>query len=300
MGDRAVRARDGQANRGARKGGLPWGLLTAVALPTALVGGFLLARGQLNDESVPKTYVLPGIGEGVTVLAIWAHPDDEITCAGALSQMAKAGARVVLVYLTRGEAAQDTGYTPDELVKVRTLEAKAAGRLLGADAVEVLDFPDGGLSRIDPEKAKAAIAELIGRYRPQVLVSFDEKVGFYGHPDHVRTGMWVRELFENPTREGAWPRLLYQVTLPRALVRLALRLVDAFRNNYPKGKGEGLPPPQIAVNIAGEALTKRALLDVHASQARIIADVQPYYDRLPAWLYYRLFDREYFVQLRRR
>ncbi|OYW90819.1 MAG: hypothetical protein B7Z13_14015 [Caulobacterales bacterium 32-67-6] len=225
---------------------MAWGLLAAVALPTALVGGFLLARGQLNDESVPKTRVLPGVGEGVTVLAIWAHPDDEITCAGTLAQMAKAGARV------------------------------------------------------DPEKPKAAIAELIGRYRPQVLISFDEKVGFYGHPDHVRTGVWVRELFENPTREGAWPRLLYQVTLPKALVRLALRLVDAFRNNYPKGKGEGLPAPQIAVNIAEEALTKRALLDVHASQAKIIADVQPYYDRLPAWLYYRLFDREYFVQLRRR
>ncbi|MDP1874890.1 PIG-L deacetylase family protein [Phenylobacterium sp.] len=280
--------------------GVPWALLTAVAIPTALVGGFLLARGQLNDESVPQTRVLPGVGEGVTVLAIWAHPDDEITCAGTLAQMVKAGARVVLVYLTRGEAAQDTGYAPAALAKVRIEEAKAAGRLLGADAVEVLDFPDGGLSRIDPAGPKAAIAELIGRYRPQVLVSFDEKVGFYGHPDHVRTGAWVRELFESPPRDGAWPRLLYQVTLPKALVRLALRLVEAFRNNYPKGKGQGLPPPQMAVNIAYEAHTKRALLDVHASQAKIIADVQPYYDRLPAWLYYRLFDREYFVQLRRR
>lgn len=279
---------------------IAWGLVAAVAVPTALVGAFLLARSQLNDETVPQTQVLPGVGEGVTVLAVWAHPDDEITCAGTLAQMAAAGARVVLVYLTRGEAAQGTGYTPKQLAKVRIEEAKAAGRLLGAETVEVLDFPDGGLSRIDPSAPKAAIAELIGRYRPQVLVSFDEKVGFYGHPDHVRTGVWVRELFETPPSQGAWPRLLYQVTLPKALVRLALRLVEAFRNNYPKGAGQGLPPPQIAVNISGQALTKRALLDVHASQAKVIADVQPYYDRLPAWLYYRLFDREYFVQHRRR
>ena len=32
-----------------------------------------------------------------------------------------------------------------------------------------------------------------------------------------------------------------------------------------------------------------------AEQAKVIADVRPYADRLPHWLYYRLFDREYFA-----
>ncbi|MDO8900597.1 MAG: PIG-L family deacetylase [Phenylobacterium sp.] len=279
---------------------IPWGAVAAVGLPTALLGGFLLARGQLNDESVPRAQILPGVGAEVTVLAIWAHPDDEITCAGTLARMAKAGARIILLYLTHGEAAQGTGYDLEELAKVRLAEAKAAGRLLGAEAVEVLDFPDGGLSGLDPAGPKAAIAAAIGRYRPQVLISFDEKVGFYGHPDHIRTGVWVRELFEAAPKDSPWPRLLYQVTLPGALVRLARRLVEAFRTHYPADPDKGLPPPDLAVNIAHEAQTKRALLDVHASQARIIADVQPYYDRLPAWLYYRLFDREYFASIRRR
>ncbi len=44
--------------------------------------------------------------------------------------MAKAGAEVTLVYLTAGEAARDTGYTPEELAKVRRVEAKAAGDTL--------------------------------------------------------------------------------------------------------------------------------------------------------------------------
>nr|QQZ49957.1 hypothetical protein JKL49_25225 [Phenylobacterium glaciei] len=47
--------------------------------------------------------------------------------------------------------------------------------------------------------------------------------------------------------------------------------------------------------IARFAAAKRRLLDVHLSQAKVIADVQPGYDKLPAWLYYRLFDREYFT-----
>jgi len=278
----------------------PWGWFVLAAGSTAAVGGFLAARSLINDEQVPQAGILPGVGRDVTVLAIWAHPDDEITCAGTLARMAQAGAKVVLVYLTRGEAARNTGYGRDELARVRTAEAKAAGAVLGATAVEVLDFPDGGLLGLNPAGPKAAIAEAIQKHRPQVLISFDEKVGFYGHPDHVRTGVWVREVFEAAPPKGPWPRLLYQVTLPQAMVRLALRLVEAFRNNYPSDPSRGLPAPEIAVNIARQAQTKRALLDVHASQKAIIADVQPGYDKVPAWLYYRLFDREYFLGHRRR
>ena len=88
---------------------------------------------------------------------------------------------------------------------------------------------------------------------------------------------------------------LYQATLPKALVSLALKLVQAFRDNYPADPARGLPPATLAFPIAAQARTKRQLLDVHKSQVKIIADVQPYYDRVPAWLYYRLFDREYFT-----
>ena len=70
---------------------------------------------------------------------------------------------------------------------------------------------------------------------------------------------------------------------------------QAFRDNYPAAREDGLPAPTVAVNIVAQAKRKRRLLDVHASQAKVIADVQPYADRAPHWLYYRLFDREYFA-----
>ena len=31
------------------------------------------------------------------------------------------------------------------------------------------------------------------------------------------------------------------------------------------------------------------------NQVKVIADVQPGYKKVPAWLYYRLFDREYYA-----
>ena len=253
---------------------------------------FILARARLNDMRVPIRRDLFASGAPRRVMAIWAHPDDEITSAGTLSALTSAGADLTLIYLTAGEAARDTGYSREDLAKVRREEAKAAGALLGASHVEVLNFPDSGLATTDPAAAKAAIAGLIERFQPGVIVSFDEKVGFYGHPDHVQTGRWVRDVVD----AGA-PSVtrLYQATLPKALISLALKLVQAFRDNYPADPARGLPSATLAFPIAAQARTKRLLLDVHKSQAKIIADVQPYYDRVPAWLYYRLFDREYFT-----
>lgn len=267
-----------------------WAALAVLLLGAAVLAGFLFVRTRLNDGDVPVTAGLFPPGAPLRAMAIWAHPDDEITSAGTFAAMTAAGADLVLVYLTAGEAARDTGYSREELAQVRRREAQAAGALLGASQVEVLDFPDGGLPATDPAAAKAAIAALVERHRPSVIVSFDETVGFYGHPDHVAVGRWVREVVEAGAPSV---RRLWQATLPRALIALALRLVQAFRDHYPQD--DGLPAPTAAVRIARQARAKRALLDVHASQAKVIADVQPYYDRAPAWLYYRLFDREYFA-----
>lgn len=266
--------------------------LPALALAAAAGGAFLVARRKLNDDGVPVASDLFPPGAPRKAMAIWAHPDDEITSAGTLAAMTQAGAELTLVYLTAGEAAKDTGYAPAELAGVRRLEAQAAGKQLGAAHVEVLAFPDGGLTRADPVAAKAAIAGLIARFEPSVVIAFDEKVGFYGHPDHVQAGRWIREVIEAGAPSV---RRLYQATLPQALIALALKLVAAFRDHYPKEPEAGLPAPTVAVNIAGQAAVKRRLLDVHGSQAKVIADVQPYYDKAPAWLYYRLFDREYFA-----
>ncbi len=267
-------------------------LIVFFVIADLVLVAFILARARLNDMKVPIRRDLFASGAPRRIMAIWAHPDDEITSAGTLSALTQSGADLTLVYLTAGEAARDTGYSREELGKVRREEAKAAGALLGASHVEVLDFPDSGLATTDPVLAKAAIAGLIARFQPGVIVSFDEQVGFYGHPDHVQTGRWVREV----VNEGA-PSVtrLYQATLPKALVSLALKLVQAFRDNYPTDPARGLPPATLAFPIARQAKTKRRLLDVHKSQAKVIADVQPYYDRVPAWLYYRLFDREYFT-----
>jgi LmbE family N-acetylglucosaminyl deacetylase len=273
------------------------GLAVALVLAGLSVLLFVVANNRVNDSDVPLADSLLIPGAPKTVLAVWAHPDDEITSAGTLARLAKEeGARVVLVYMSRGEAAKGLGYSADELARLRPPEAQAAGRALGASRVVVLDYPDGGLPGVDATAAKAAIRKIVDEEKPSVVISFDERVGFYGHPDHAQTGRWVRAVVDEGAAEPGFPvKRLYQATLPRSLIKLALKLVDAFRTRYPKDPAQGLPAPDVAIRIPSQAASKRAVLDAHTTQVKIIADVQPGYDRVPAWLYYRLFDREYYA-----
>ena len=270
--------------------------LAALVL-VAAVAVFLVLRGAVNDDAIPRSADLFAPGAPHVAMAVWAHPDDEITSAGTLARLAKAGTRVTLVYFTHGEGAHFTGYSREQLYALRPQEALAAGRALGAARVVVLDYGDAKLPAADAVRAKADLAALVAAERPSTVISFDEKVGYYGHADHAQVGRWTAQVVrEGAAADPAYPvRRLYQATLPAPMIALARKYIAAFRNHYPSDPSRGLPAPTVSVPIAREGGAKRAVLDVHRSQVKVIDDVQPYGRKLPAWLYYRLFDREYFA-----
>lgn len=280
-----------------------WPALLAAALVLLIAAPFIAGfaiRTAFNDGAVPVARDLWVAGAPRTMMAIWAHPDDEITSAGTLARMGHDdGARLVLVYLTRGEAYSGTDLSRDELTRVRTREAQAAGRILGAEETILLDYPDGGLPEADGRAAMRDLGAIIARVRPSVVVSFDDRVGFYGHSDHRQVGIWVRALMAEAADDPhSSVRAYYQATLPAPMIAMARRMVSAFRERYPSDPARGLPAPTVAINIASEAERKRGVLDAHASQIAVVADVQPYYDRAPPWAYYRILDREYYTRVR--
>lgn len=83
-------------------------------LPAA-AAAFLGVRHEVNDSSVPRSSDLIPVNAPRRVLAVWAHPDDEVTSAGTLAELARSGAKVSLVYLSHGEAAHHTGYSCEQL-----------------------------------------------------------------------------------------------------------------------------------------------------------------------------------------
>jgi len=129
------------------------------------------------------------MSEGLKLLAVLAHPDDEsLGFGGTLAKYAAEGIETHLVTATRGErgrfGAQGKRGDPAEVGRVRESELRSAAAILGIGDVCVLGFPDGAVDTVHFGTALRAIASHIRRVQPQVIVTFGPD-GAYGHPDHI-------------------------------------------------------------------------------------------------------------------
>jgi LmbE family N-acetylglucosaminyl deacetylase len=114
---------------------------------------------------------------------------------------------------TNGEEGEihDPDLDPEEakprLGEIRRRELERAVAALGIDVVEYLDYHDSGMAgteananpacfhQADKEEAAARLVALVRRYRPQVLVTYDE-FGAYGHPDHIAANVITHLAFD--------------------------------------------------------------------------------------------------------
>src|SRR5689334_2010732 len=96
-----------------------------------------------------------------TVLAVWAHPDDETYLTGGLfAALTNAGHRVVCITASRGEAGGASG-SATRLARLRTEELEAALKVLGVEEHHWLDYPDGGCADVDPDAAASRVAAVM-------------------------------------------------------------------------------------------------------------------------------------------
>lgn len=261
-------------------------LLSLLALALVL---FIAANSFVNDHGVP------GRAEGFdpdkphSVLAVFAHPDDEVMAAGTLARLKRHG-EVYSLYLTHGEDGPTGGLVEKaQLGALREQELGAVKAVLGLDGMEILSYPDRYLNTVPPETLKGELRARIDSLRPDTVICFDRTIGLYGHTDHAFAGVCTQELLES---EDLGVRWLLEMTLCRPMLALAQRVSKTFRERYDPSRG--LPEANLGVNISRFSAVKMAVVKAHKSQWQVMGDVQPLYDALPAWLYYRIFSREYF------
>jgi LmbE family N-acetylglucosaminyl deacetylase len=147
--------------------------------------------------------------QNLTLMAVHAHPDDEASSTGGvLATYSEQGVRTVVVTCTNGEfgdapggvkPGQD-GHDEEAVAQLRLAELRQSCKILGVAELEVLGYHDSGMPDWDykdrpeafcniPEADVAArIGGLIETYRPQVVITYDDK-GMYQHPDHVHASL---------------------------------------------------------------------------------------------------------------
>ena len=190
-----------------------------------------------------------------TLLAVLAHPDDEVAAAGTLAAQRARGDRVVVVWLTRGEMTEAFGALSLEEVGQRRVElgAEAAG-LLGVEH-RFLSFPDTKLQATPA--AALEVARVICDVRPNGLLTWGATwIRGTRHPDHEATGKIARDAVTlariakavsplQPVREWC-PIFTYRdahSTLPPVVIDVEAQLptIHALADLYRRALGFGDP-----------------------------------------------------------
>ncbi|MGJ3507559.1 mycothiol conjugate amidase Mca [Enemella sp. A6] len=159
-----------------------------------------------NHDHEPAALRVDAAGERLRLLCVHAHPDDESSKGAATMAMYREqGVEVVVATCTGGERgsilnpAMDRPDIITNLPEVRRREMEAARDILGVEQVwlgfvdsglpegdPLPPLPEGCFALLDPEEGARPLVELIRRFRPHVVVTYDENGG-YPHPDHIMT-----------------------------------------------------------------------------------------------------------------
>jgi LmbE family N-acetylglucosaminyl deacetylase len=248
----------------------------------------------------------------LTLMAVHAHPDDEAsTTGGILARYSAEGIRTVLVTCTNGELGDgpggskpgQEGHDEASVVEMRRRELAESCRLLGVTDLELLGYHDSGMMGWDTNDAPQAfwhvpvdvaagrLAQLMMRYRPQVVVTYDS-YGFYGHPDHIQ----AHRITVAALDRADLPAKLYCPTVRRSrLAAFGERAAEAGAELPDVDQSRfGSPDEDIAATVDCRPWVgaKRAALAAHASQSDNI-----FFLRMPETDFADIFGTEEFIRL---
>jgi LmbE family N-acetylglucosaminyl deacetylase len=248
------------------------------ASPDALARSASLPPTQTQTPTqtaaVSRSAALPLAGR--TVLAVFAHPDDEsLACGGTIARLSDAGARVIVVCASRGEAGScsDPSLVPDgdDLGLVRARELRDAAAVLGVAEVIVLDHRDGDLRWVDVPELHAELVMMLERYRPDAVITFAED-GLYWHLDHI--GVHERTYTAVLALGGAAPPLYY-VTMQPGMMREVVDAAHTKGGSPPDSSFWGIEadafgayakPPSFVIDVRNWVPRKLAALRCHRTQ----------------------------------
>ncbi len=202
----------------------------------------------------------------LTVLAAFAHPDDEgFSGGGTLAMLVARGAKVTLVCATNGDVGEISDpslATPETLAQVRQDELRRAMQVTGVPDVRFLNYRDSGmvgtednshpnsLNQADPDRVVGQLVEVVRKVQPDLIITHDPSGG-YGHPDHKAICRHMTSAFAQsgdaaafpeqllPGRKPWAPKLLYYICFPQS----------SFRRMWQEMLDLGITPPFASVDI---------------------------------------------------
>ena len=271
-------------------------------------------------QSVGGPWLAVSMAEPLTLMAVHAHPDDEASGGGILASYSDQGIQTIVVTCTNGEFGDapggikpgQPGHDPEVVARLRLAELAESASILKLSDVETLGYHDSGMVeweyKSDPdafcniplETVAGRIGELITKYRPQVLVTYDD-AGAYQHPDHVHASLAAQaaaaatgipaKVYLSTMKTSNWGKIF------AALREAGEEVPDWGDMDSEEAKErtrralESESRVTTTVDIRPVLARKRAALFAHGSQIN-----DSWFSKLPDGLAEEIFGYEYFIR----
>jgi LmbE family N-acetylglucosaminyl deacetylase len=201
------------------------------------------------------------------MICITAHPDDEAgNFGGCLQLYAGRGVETSVICLTPGQAATHRGSARNdlELAALRRREFAAACAILKVTNGIVLDYPDGQLHRMEPQKVVCELVLKIREFRPQVILTFGPEGGVTGHTDHSMASIFATLAFHWAGRSNRYPDQLGGDITPHRAHKLYYASADF---TLPDRQPVTPPPTTAVIEVEPYLETKLEAFKAHTTQS---------------------------------
>jgi len=235
-----------------------------------------------------------------TALVIVAHDDEASTFAGTVAHLRSNGWKVDFLCFYKGED------TP--LEALRRSEALNAGQIQQFRNIDLIglnmqrkplteliipyaDFEEYFYT----DSIANEIRKVILKTNPSVIFSLDDVIGGYGHSEHVLIGQLTRKVAQeiNASDKGNI-NYLYHYVYPPSMADRMMHDQPIYKIAQKIYNCDGMPSADVHINIRKYSAEKMATIKSYASQHRNLKKFIKHYHLYPHWLYFRIFDQEFF------
>jgi len=204
------------------------------------------------------------------LLGITAHPDDEVGAfGGSLLLYGSRGVETHVICLTPGQAATNRGgaRSDEELAGIRRAEFAASCRILRVTGAQVLDYPDGGLHRLDFVSVVGDLTRRVRMIKPHVILTMGTEGAITGHLDHAMASLFATMAFHWAARSDMYPEQLSEGLEPHRARKLYYCTAPFV---LPDRQPVSPPPATATIDVAPFLEAKIQATQAHLTQAPLM------------------------------
>ncbi|HLD01968.1 MAG TPA: PIG-L deacetylase family protein [Patescibacteria group bacterium] len=205
-----------------------------------------------------------------TVVAIFAHPDDEALGPGGTIATLSKTHTVYVICVTNGDADGVDEKKRKKIGTIRRKELLTSAKILGVTKVYFLGYKDGSLSNSLYHEIAVNIEKKLKILKPEILMTFEHR-GVSGHLDHIAVSMMTTFVFR---RTQIARELWYYAT--RAVHRNAMKNYFIY---FPPGYDRDAVDKVIDVSSVWD--TKVKAMRAHHSQTKDVERILGSIEKLP-------------------